>query len=283
MPKTTKPAPRFVLSPDDLELLSWIDEWRVTTAPLVAMLRGTSTQAAYHRLRRLGSGPGGLGYVEGEDVLSGAFRIYHLTRKGQRRIASPYAHATPQPSRITHDLAVAQVCGVWGTLAGWGRITSERSIARDVYIWRTECQARRQKWEKHRRRGVPTTGEPAPSPIGLWTMLPGGGTHAPDAVIRLDATGGLMAIEAELSMKDESRLRAILSAYASDGRFERVLYFAGTSAIKRKVEALAADINASAINSGNGGTVKVRVHPYEPLHSRKNPRPPEPGETIQAA
>ncbi|MEV0898197.1 hypothetical protein [Actinoplanes sp. NPDC049802] len=276
MTKPKAPAPKFTLSPDDLVLLHWLDEWRLASVPLIAALRDTTMQAVYYRLKRLGTGPGGLGLIEGADVVAGWYRVFYLTRKGQARIESPYATTTPQLSRIAHDLAVAEVCGVRGTLAGWGAITSERAIAREVYLWRTDLQAQQREWEKRQRRresgpAVP----PKPGTVGPWVGLPGGRTHTPDSVIRRDEDGSLIALEVELSMKDDRRIREILTAFANDDRFVKVLYYTSSEAIAKKIKAITADINATAINTGEGGTVQVRTHLYTPAHSTKYTPPPK--------
>jgi hypothetical protein len=83
------------------------------------------------------------------------------------------------------------------------------------------------------------------------------GTHAPDLVVQ-HADGTLTCHEVELATKGKARLDEVMAAYRADRRVKKIVYYAGSDATAKAVQAAA---------DRNGGSRIVTVDRYTPMHS----------------
>lgn len=210
----------------DRELLSFAAEHRLVLATHVQRLLGTSTGAAYARLRALCSA----GFLAHEPPLfQGQPGFFQITRKGLAVIESKLRRPQIDLSCYRHDVGVA-----WLWLAAHS----------DVFGPMRDVHSERQL----RSRDGTVDGRADPLGIRLGGVGPGGRErlHYPDLI--LDGTDGKrIAVELELSSKARHRLEGILAGYAADARVDVVVYLVDDPAVARAVRSAAARLEISPL------------------------------------
>ncbi|MDQ6731150.1 MAG: hypothetical protein M3022_12855 [Actinomycetota bacterium] len=185
--------------------LAFAAEHRLIVAAHVAVLLGTSRQAADRRLRRL--------------VASGHLRADHPLRTGrwyqiERRGLGAIGSRLPRPQAADtagsdHDIGL-----------GWLWLAAQRGAFGPTRAVHSERQMRSED-------GRPRSAAIGPErhAVRLAGVGPHGGDrrHYPDLVLETD-TGHRVAIELELTGKGRRRTEEILGGYAFDHRVDAVLY-----------------------------------------------------------
>ncbi len=185
--------------------LALATEHRLILAAHVAVLLGTSREAADRRLRRLVAS----GHLRADHPLKTG-RWYQIERRGLDAIGSrlPRPHAA-DTAGSDHDIGL-----VWLWLAAQrGAFGPTRAIQSE----------RRMRSEDGRPRSEAIG--PERHAVRLAGVGPHGGDrrHYPDLTLETD-TGHRVAVELELTGKGRRRTEEILGGYAFDHRVDAVLY-----------------------------------------------------------
>jgi hypothetical protein len=232
------------IGPDDIRLLEFLAEHRVTVVWQAQARLGCTLSAAERQLRALDEA----GLVVREPIFEGQPAACRITRRGlallERELPAPQVDL----KGYRHDVGVAWLwlaaqAGAFGRLDG---LVSERTM----------------RSADRRREGLGIgTSSPAPGAtsrgerygIGVTGAGPRGGLslHYPD--LMLDATTGhRVAIELELTAKGARRLDGIMLGYAAESRVDVVLYLCPTRAI-------GAHVAAAARRAGISDRVQVQL------------------------
>lgn len=185
------------LTERDLEMIRWINGHRMATVEQVVQAFDMGKKAAYRRLRAMVEA----GYVEHQRIFRDKPGVYFPTSQG----IAVSGDDLPAITRITlgtyeHDLQLVDL--------------SIRLVEQTGGQWHPERRIRREK-------GF------------LGVGIPG---HVPDGLLRLPS-GSTVAIELELSVKGNRRIKDILMNYqkGEHGAVSEVWYYCRSAAIAQRV------------------------------------------------
>ena len=223
MPTSTSPNLAAVhLSDMDRELVTWLARYRAATVPVLLRTRyaGKARSGIYKRLERLvrvglledpRTGPSNR--ARPRDVPA----LYVVTRTGMQWAQCGLPCRPVPVAAVKHTLAVAQT-GMWLEVRGHAVIT-DREMRHEIALWRasgdriTPPSAPWMGSDEVTRRVHPAWYDD-PRPVS---------THTPDLVLS-DESGGLTAMEVELTAKSEGRTLDILTMYGRSRKYSRVDY-----------------------------------------------------------
>ena len=217
----------------DRELLGFIAAHRFVFAAHAKVFLDASPSVTFARLRALEQH----GLVLHDRLLHEYPRHYQATRAGHSLAGSNLPPCRVDAREFKHDVGVA-----WLWLATRGQAFGE---ARKVIAERELRSS-----DAKRARGED------PLAVRLGGHGPGGRDlfHYPDLLL-LGPDGRRTALELELTTKSRTRLEKILTGYAIDARYDRVLYLVESDAIGRAVGAAVRKLGIS----GLVGIRRVRV------------------------
>jgi hypothetical protein len=214
-------SPRgYAITDADRSVLGPLAEHRVLIVPQVAHLVDVTESTAARRLLRLQRS----GLVEYQRVFAGQPAAAWITRRGLDAIEHPLPAPRIDLRGYRHDVGVgwlwmAAHSGVFGEVTG---VTSEREMRA------SDARGAGDTVDQGRAR--------EPFGVGLGILSPHGQPKRHYADLVLDTSSGhRVAVELELTAKSRGRMSRIMSAYASDGRVDAVLYLVPTAAIARLV------------------------------------------------
>ncbi|HSO98119.1 MAG TPA: hypothetical protein VLP43_04145 [Solirubrobacteraceae bacterium] len=219
------------LTAHDGELLAFLADHRVALAGHLQVATGLSPSALRRRLRALVRA----GLVAERQLLHRQPAAYLITRRGLGAIGSPLPRPELRLQGYVHDLGTA-----WLWLA-----------ARDGAFGPVRELLSERQLRSH--DGLPRNPEAAPAgrqserfAVRLFALGPGGRErlHYPDLLLH-SPDGRRVALELELTAKSGARLERILAGYATDRRFDAVVYVVGDDRIEAKVRDVAARAAAS--------------------------------------
>lgn len=199
----------------DAQIVAWLGRLGAASAQHVSERFGISVSTAYLRLRALTAD----GLVEHRKVLHGWPGMYTATKKGlrwQRIDRLRVFHLSPAGFEHAWQMASAAVA-LQRELPGW-QLLSEREVG----------LLRRQSKE-----------------LVAWATVGGAGSqyHRPDLAL-ISPSGRVIAVEVELTPKDQRRLNTICRAWARARHVEHVYYLAtdrAAQAVSRAVKAIHGD------------------------------------------
>jgi hypothetical protein len=209
----------------DRELLAFVGRHQFVLAAHVAVLLGTSEQAAAKRLGALAKA----NYLTSEPVLHGRPRTYRSTRKGLDLVGSRMRVPKVDVAKFDHEIGAA-----WLWLAARaGAFGQIREVLAERELRSHDARAELDQPPHGVRLG-------GSGPHGRERL------HYPDLVV-VDADGRRIAVELELSSKGRARRERILAGYASDTRVGAVLYLARGPQLARSIRESAARLGCSRL------------------------------------
>jgi hypothetical protein len=224
-------TPDISITDADRAVLGPLAEHRILIVPQVAVLLGVTERTAARRLRDLHKG----GLVRYEPVFQGTPAAARITSKGIKAIEHNSKAPSLNLNEYGHDVGVG-----WLWLAARGGAFGEVTrMAAEREMKATDGPA-----FAAGRRAIYGVG------LGLFGSNGRPEHHYPDLVLEM-ASGHRVAVELELTQKSARRMRRIMSAYASDGQIDAVVYVVPT---KR----LADLVTDSARRAGIGDIVHVQ-------------------------
>jgi hypothetical protein len=216
----------------DRLLLSFAARHRIVLASHAAVLLGTSREAAGARLRALR----GAGMLSSERLFHGEPSYWWITRRGLSVIGSPLPPPRMDLRSYRHDVGLAWVAlaaerGAFGQLH---QVVSERQMrSRDAVAAPASSGLDR----GHESYGVRLGGV---GPAGRERL------HYPDLLL-ITPDRRRIAVELELTTKEEPRRHRILAGYGADSRIDAVLYLVDRPAVGRALGASAARLGIESM------------------------------------
>ena len=208
-------AREITITEVDLSLLGPLAEHRILIAPQVASLLGVTEATAARRLNRLREG----GLVNHERVFDGHPSATSITSRGLGAIESRLPRPRVDLRGYRHDVGV-----------GWLWLGARGGAFGDLIEVAADRRMRAQDAAALR------AGDPLRYGVGLGLLGPHGRPqhHYPDLLVT-QRSGHRVAVELELTAKSPSRMARIMTAYASDGNVDAVIYVVQNRAIAQLV------------------------------------------------
>ncbi|MGH9024046.1 MAG: replication-relaxation family protein [Acidimicrobiia bacterium] len=212
-----------LITPGDLEMLSWLGRHRFVSAPQVARFSRRPQKVAYRRLAALRERQ----LVAYERPVLGN-GCYWATKDGLALAGIDLRPARVDIRSLFHDRAVVD-------------LALELEACGQVLVTEREM--------RHADAEVQFAGVGRPR-YGL--RLPGGGEggalHYPDLAVELEE-GRIRAVEMERLAKNRARLERILTGYARARRVVEVVYYVPGARVGGHVERIAAAVGATPVVS----------------------------------
>ncbi|QBR93758.1 hypothetical protein [Nocardioides euryhalodurans] len=236
-----------------------LDMFGNLTGETVALHRSTIHEQV-HRLVRAGA-------LETSDGPSNVIRPRNLpallvpTRGGYDLAGTELTYKRPALATLLHTLSVAQM-GLRHEADDW-EVVTDRQVRSDIQQWRSERERARRAKEPvpqvpQDADWIATETDNGSLRGGALSGARGPRTHAPDLIIK-NAAGERNAVEVELTAKTVADLREVMKAFASTGKYRRVIYYCPTRSIAARV--------ANAANErGTELAERVTVRKFTPLY-----------------
>jgi hypothetical protein len=213
----------FRITERDRAIVRWIGRQRMVTAAQIAERFALGRAVSYARL----SGLSELGLLEHQRIFHAEPGVYVATRQGLQMVDLELPPATLDLRTYWHDLELSGLVTELEREFGRERIVTEREIRA------LDTPGLRQQPDYRPRVGVLLIGSgPRPlTPAGYPRV------HYPDAaVIAVDDSECVLAIELERAVKGRTRLRSILHAYIAARHIRQVRYYATRPETARLLE-----------------------------------------------
>jgi hypothetical protein len=215
--------------PVDVAWLTWVDRFKFVTVELAARAFGVAVPNARRRLNRLVD-EGWLAKATGFG--SGEQRLYWIAPAGSSLLGNTPRKTAGLPRDYRHEMAViARVIRLEASAGEGQRVLTERECRRAEAREEGEYSVKDGKGRAGRR----------------W----------PDIVARR-RDGRLVGFEVELTQKEASRYRGLVTAY-TQSQYARVFYETPVPGVVRRVNDLSTTIRGSTLRSVRNEAVRKRM------------------------